>query len=72
MDQADRYQSALKEARRYEVRDERLIIMDGGGVVRMVFDPKSALPGKSESLVDSTWRFLPGESEVGGDDPLVV
>ena len=72
MEQADRYQSALMDARRYEVRDERLVIMDEGGVVRMVFSPRPVLPGVSESLVDTTWRFLPGESEVGGDESFIL
>ena len=72
MDQADQYQSALKDARRYEVKDGRLIIMDGGGVVRMVFSPKPALLGESVSLVGTTWRFLPVESEAGGEDPFVL
>ena len=71
-DQTDRYQSALKDARRYQVRDERLIIMDEDGVVRMVFSPKPVLPGESESLVDTTWRFLPEESEAGGDYSFVL
>ena len=72
MDQADRYQSALKDAKRYQVRDERLIIMDEGRVVRMVFSPKPALLGESERLVDTTWRFLPEESEAGGDDSFIL
>ncbi len=72
MDQVDRYQSALKDARRYEVRDGLLIVKDEGGVVRMVFSPKPALPGESVSLVGTTWRFLPGESETGGDDSFVL
>ncbi len=72
MDQVDRYQSALKDARRYEVRDGRLIVKDEGGVVRMVFSPKPALLGESVSLVGTTWRFLPGESETGGDDSFVL
>ena len=72
MDQADRYKSALENARRYEVRDGRLMIMDEGGAVRMVFSPKPALPGESVSLVGTTWRFLPGESEAGGDESFVL
>ena len=74
-DQTDRYQSALMDARRYQVRDERLIIMDEDGVVRMVFSPKPVLPvlpGESERLVDTTWRFLPEESEAGGDESFVL
>ena len=58
-DQADAYMSALREAEKFRVVDDRLEIFDGAGVTRLVFLMQQPLPGHPVELMGTEWRLLP-------------
>ena len=63
-DQADAYMSALREAEKFRVVDDRLEIFDGTGVTRLIFLMQRPLPGHPVELVGTEWRLLPeGDGE---------
>ena len=57
VDQADAYISALTQGVRYRLVGDRLEILDGEGVVRLVFVSK-ALPGQPADLRGTSWRLI--------------
>ena len=64
MDQADAYMSALREAEKFRVVDDRLEIFDSGGTARLIFVKQAPLPGHPVELVGTEWRLLPeGDGE---------
>ena len=63
-DQADAYLSALREAEKFRVVDDRLEVFDSAGATRLVFLRQQPLPGHPVELVGTEWRLLPeGDGE---------
>ena len=63
-DQADAYMSALREAEKFRVVDDRLEVFDSAGATRLVFLRQQPLPGHPVELVGTGWRLLPeGDGE---------
>ena len=57
MDQGDAYISALMQGEGYRLAGDRLEILDGEGVVRLVF-VSHALPGQPVDLSGTSWRLI--------------
>ena len=57
-DQADAYISALVQGERFGIADDRLEILDSGGVIRLVFVKQAPLPGHAVELEGTGWRLL--------------
>ena len=57
MEQGDAYISALMQGERYRIAGDRLEIMDGEGVVRLVF-VSQALAGQPADLSGTSWRLI--------------
>lgn len=57
-DQADAYISALVQGERFRIVDDRLEILDDGGVTRLVFVKQARLPGHPVDLEGTGWRLL--------------
>ena len=70
--QAERYGKALLDSRRYRLDDDRLELFDGMGLVRLAFMRNPPIPGRPVAVVGTRWLFLPGESEVGGEDEFTI
>ena len=63
-DQADAYMSALREAEKFRVVDDRMEVFDSAGATRLVFLRQQPLPGHPVELVGTEWRLLPeGDGE---------
>ena len=58
MDQADAYISALVQGERFGIADDRLEILNSGGVIRLVFVKQAPLPGHAVELEGTGWRLL--------------
>ena len=71
MDQADAYISALTQGVRYRLAGERLEILDGEGVVRLVFVREAPLPGEPVDLRGTSWRLIT-DDDVENDERMTT
>ena len=58
MAQADAYLAALVRGERFRIKDDRLEILDGGGMTRLIFVRRAPLPGTPVDLEGTAWRLL--------------
>ena len=58
VDQGDAYFSALRRGEKYRVAGDRLEILDGEGVTRLVFVLEAPLPGQPVILRGTSWRLI--------------
>lgn len=78
MDQADAFMAALMAGERYRVAEERLEILDGGGIVRLVFVKQMPVLGTAAGLSGTSWRQVTDDADTRAatmaflDDRLVV
>ena len=69
MEQADAFMAALMAGDRYRVMGERLEILDGDGIVRLVFVKQVPLVGTAAELSGTSWRQV---TEVGDARPATM
>ncbi len=69
MEQADAFMGALMAGERYRVAEERLKILDGGGIVRLVFVKQVPLDGTAAELSGTSWRQV---TEAGDSLPATM
>ncbi len=69
--QVDEYRSALHRGERYRVAGDRLVILDGGGSARLVFDREPPLPGQPVDLRGTSWRLIT-DDDVDNDERVTT
>jgi hypothetical protein len=75
MEQADAYNTALDEGKRFRILGSRLEILDGGGRATLVFVRQPPLPGHQPSLARTQWQLTGNRKAITLaflDDEVVV
>ena len=68
IDQAERYNKAVIEGKRFRTTQDRLEILDSAGDVRLVFTKQEDLPGHAAGLPGTQWRLVyEGEEAASGN-----